>query len=156
MTMSEIVSIVYKPGDLPARPEDHYTRVPLESARLIVGHGIEGDRKGGHPTRQLNIMAAESLDQLAAEGFKIAPGEMGEQIIVRGVPVDTLATGDRLRIGPDAIIEVTTPRTGCDRFEALQGHSPAMAAGRLGTMAKVVADGTIRLGDRIEVLAERV
>lgn len=151
--MGEIVSIVYKPDHLPPRPTDHYTRVPVESARLVVGQGIEGDRKGGHPTRQLNLMAAEVLDQLGAEGFNVTPGQMGEQIIVRGIALDALPTGSRLRIGASAIIEVTAPRTGCDRFEALQGKAPALAAGRLGVMACVSADGEIRPGDPVEVLA---
>ena len=62
--MAEIYSLVYKPKD--ENSPDHYTRIPLESAHLVVGRGIEGDLNGRNPERQLNIMAYETLTQLSA------------------------------------------------------------------------------------------
>lgn len=150
--MIEIASIVYKPADLVSDPEAHYARVPLTSATLIVGHGIEGDRKGGHPQRQLNLMSFETLQALRAEGFQTEPGQMGEQIVIRGLDVGWLAEGDGLQIGAHACVEIVSHRTGCERFEHLQGKSPRLAAGRMGVMAKVVADGAIRVGDPVNVL----
>lgn len=150
--MAEIVSIVYKPADLPDKPADHFTRVPLSAAQLVAGYGIEGDRKGGHPKRQLNLMCADTLTQLAADGFQVAPGQMGEQITVRGLDLAALAVGDRLRIGPDAEIEITDHRTGCERFEALQGKPRSAAAGQMGVMACVIHSGMIQVGDTIQVV----
>lgn len=150
--MGEITSIVYKPADLPDKPADHYTRVPLTQARLVAGYGIEGDRKGGHPKRQLNLMCADVLAELAEAGFQVAPGQMGEQIMVRGVDLAALAVGDRLRIGAEAEIEVTDQRTGCDRFETLQGKKRSEAAGQMGVMARVITGGAIQIGDRVQVL----
>src|SRR6266540_2655388 len=92
-SMSAIVSIAYSLTHLPAEPHDHYQRVPVSQAALVVGHGIQGDRKGGSPTRQLNIMSAEALAPLAATGFKIGPGQMGEQIVVSGLDLDALEPG---------------------------------------------------------------
>jgi MOSC domain-containing protein YiiM len=150
--MSEIESIVYSPQHLEAQPPACYTRIPLESARLIEGRGIEGDRKGNHPERQLNIMSAESLAGLSREGYKIGPGEMGEQIIIQGLDVDALTSGDRIQIGAEACVEVVRPRTGCDRFERIQGLTKEQASGCLGMMAKVVTGGTIRVGDSVTVM----
>lgn len=148
--MAEIVSIVYKPEEWPDEPSGRYLRVPLQTARLIAGQGIEGDAKGGHPRRNLNIMSAETLDELAAEGFTVQPGRMGEQIIVRGLDVNGMREGDRIHLGDSAVVEVTLARTGCERFEAYQGKHPSLAAGRLGVMARVVSDGTIRVGDGVK------
>lgn len=147
--MSQIVSIVYKPED--SKPSDHYTRVPLQSAALIENYGIEGDRKGGHPKRQLNIMTQEVLAQLQQEGFNTAPGQMGEQIIVSGLDMNALVEGDRVQLG-EAVIEITDYRNGCDRFQALQSKNPADAKGRLGAMARVVTGGKIAIGDAVKVL----
>jgi len=149
--MSQIVSIVYRPGHLPAEPHDHYTRVPLETANLLVGHGIKGDRKGGSPKRQLNIMSAETLAELRAEGFMTDPGQMGEQIVVSGLNVNVLSVGDHIQLG-DAIVEIFSYRTGCDRFEAIQPKLRTDCAGRMGVIAGVVSGGTIRIGDSVQVV----
>jgi MOSC domain-containing protein YiiM len=151
--MGKIASIVYRPEQL--HPKDHFSRVPLQTAVLLEGKGIEGDRKGENPARQLNIMSRETLDALAAEGFKTQPGQMGEQIVVSGLDVDlnTLPEGAQIQLG-DAVIEVYKPRTGCDRFEAIQGLSPKQAVNRLGVIAGVIKSGTINVGDPVVVLED--
>ena len=150
----KIVSIVYTPDHSDyVRPDDRYARTQIDAATLRVGRGIAGDRKGAkYPDRQINLMASETVAQLAAEGFKASPGELGEQIVVEGVDVDSLKPGDRVRLGTTAIVEVDKARTGCDRFEHIQGQKKSQVRGRLGQMMRVVADGSIRIGDpaRIE------
>ncbi len=148
----QIVSIVYKPQGVEGQPPNQYARQSVEQARLLAGYGIEGDRKGGHPERQLNLMAAETLAQLAGEGCDTSPGMLGEQLIVRGVDVDALPVGARLRLGAEAVIEVTTPRTGCDRFAHIQGVDPERLNGRMGIMARVVSGGPIQVGDTVQPL----
>lgn len=151
--MSHIHSLVYAPDKSEHQPPYHYNRVPVERINLIAGHGIEGDFKAGrHPARHLNVMTHETLLELAAEGFKTGPGEMGEQIVVSGVDVGSLSPGDRLRFGADAVIEVTEARTGCSWFEQIQSKSPQDAAGRMGVMAKVIQSGEVRAGDTVTVL----
>jgi MOSC domain-containing protein YiiM len=146
-----VVSIVYSPPGSKRRPQDHYTRVPLERAKLIEFLGIDGDLKSGTGDRQLNVMLAENLAELLAEGFKTSPGELGEQIVISGIPADALVPGARVRLG-SAVIEVTIPRTGCARFETIQGKTKQAAAGRLGVLARVIAGGEIAVGDEVEVL----
>lgn|SRR5262249_25667186 len=132
---------------------DHYARVPLERARLAEFRGIEDDLKGGAGERQLNVMCAEVLESLCGEGFRVEPGQMGEQLVIAGVPAESLAVGTRVRIGETAVIEVTLPRTGCDRFEHIQGKPRQSVAGRLGVMARVLTGGEIAVGDAVAVLA---
>ena len=141
-------------AECPAQPKDHYSRLPLQTARLIENYGIEGDCKGGHPDRQINLMSQETLRELATEGFKTAPGQMGEQLIIDDLDRDlnTLPVGTRLQIGAQAVVELIKPRTGCERFEAIQGHPPAEAAQRLGVIARVVTGGSIQVGDQVQIL----
>ena len=134
------------------KPQDRYARVAVERTRLVEFHGIDGDAKGGATDRQLNIMLAETLDELGAEGFKIEPGAMGEQIVVAGLDPASLANGAHLKLGA-AIVEVGIPRTGCDRFEMIQGKPKQSAKGRLGVMARVVTGGEVAVGDAVEVLS---
>jgi MOSC domain-containing protein YiiM len=150
--MPQIVSIVYTPASVTEpRPADRYTRMPLAAAELLKDRGIAGDRKGSS-NRQLNLMAAKTLAALKTEGFKTAPGELGEQVVLAGIDVDRLPAGAQLRLGEIAIVEVVLPRTGCERFEAIQGRPKESVAGRLGVMARVVRGGTIRVGDLVQLL----
>lgn len=105
--MAQITSITYKPQHMRTDLPDHYARVSLQQATLKVGYGIEGDRKGGHPKRQLNIMVAATLEKLADSSYQTTPGAMGEQIIVTGLDLDALEPGTRL--GAVAVIAVGDP-----------------------------------------------
>ena len=149
---AKITSIVYTPKDIEPKPADQFARQPLDEAELVAGYGIKDDRKGGHPKRQLNVMAAETLDQLEREGFQVAPGQMGEQIIVSGLDVDVLPQNTRLRFGETAVIEVIEPRNGCDRFEHIQGSPVSQSTGRLGVIARVISGGVVRPGDAVQIM----
>lgn len=148
-----IASIVYTPLSVKKTSRDKYDRISTARVELIAGHGIDGDKKAGkNPERHLNIMSREVLDQLAAEGFDVAPGHMGEQIVVSGLDVNTLQAGDLIHLGNGAVAKVSKPRTGCEKFKTVQGHDPKEAAGRLGVMATVVASGSISVGDPVRAL----
>jgi len=148
--VGKIVSICYTPADAKdSRPADQYLRVPVNEARLLTGRGIEGCRKGRARDRHINLMNEQTLQQLAIEGFRTAAGEMGEQIIVRGVDVDQLKPGARLHLGESAVLEVNKARTGCDRFEQIQKKPKREVNGRLGQMMCVIEGGTIRIGDPV-------
>jgi len=149
---AKISSIVYTPKDIKPKPAHHFARQPLDEAELVEGYGINGDRKGGHPKRQLNVMGSETLDQLEREGFQVAPGQMGEQIVVSGMDVDALPKNTRLRFGETAVIEVIEPRNGCDRFEHIQGFPINKSVGRLGVIARVISGGVVRPGDAVQIM----
>jgi MOSC domain-containing protein YiiM len=96
-------------------------------------------------------MSQDVLAQLAGEGFQTGPGQMGEQMVIAGLRVESLNEGDRLHIGPAAVLEVMKLRYGCDRFQAIQGRSPDTVDGRLGILARVLTGGPVRVGDEVRV-----
>lgn len=149
--MAAIHSIVYKPKQQPDL-DDQYLRVAAQEVMLIADYGIDADRKGGHPKRQLNIMDYETAQELGGVGYKVQPGELGEQIMVRGLRLSQLEPGARLRLGDSAVVEVTEFRNGCDRFDHIHGQRPQKGARVLGVMARVVTDGAIRLGDPVALV----
>jgi MOSC domain-containing protein YiiM len=149
--MAHIVSIVYKPANVEQKPADRYARVPLERTLLVVGHGIEGDCKGGTKDRHLNIMLAELMSQLRDDGFRACPGELGEQIVLEGLQPDMLGAGARLQLGESAIVEIVEPRNGCARFVHIQKKTKESAKGKIGYMARVVQGGEIAVGDEVRI-----
>ena len=152
--MPTIFSIVYHPKDRDYDNRDSdYIRIPLETAHLIADHGIEGDQKAGHnPERNLNLLSRQWLAAAAEKGYRAQPGEFGEQIIVDGIPMEELEAGARLRLGQQAVIEVSKLRNGCERLEAAQGRKVKGVMGPLGAMARVVTGGAIKVGDAVVVL----
>lgn len=150
--MPSIVSIVFQPNHrTPSDRLDRFDREPLESAQLVAGHGIEGDRKAGrNPNRQVNLLSREWVEALGARGYKTGAGEWGEQVVVSGIAVEMLAAGTLLAVGPDAVLEVVKPRSGCVRLEAAQGKS-IEGVGPIGTLTRVITGGRIAVGDPVVV-----
>jgi MOSC domain-containing protein YiiM len=149
--MATIHSIVYQPKS-GEDPPDSYNRIPITQVNLIAGHGIEGDRKAGrNPSRNLNLLSLEWLRNLQPRGYKIEPGDFGEQIILSGIAVETLQPGNRLQLGSHACVEITKLRTGCERLESVQNRT-IDGLGPIGAMAKVIQSGTIQVGDQVILL----
>ena len=146
-----------------------------ECIRLLVGLGVEGDahmgttvkhrsrvaRDPSQPNlRQVHLIHAELHDELRAAGLAVAAGQMGENVTTRGVDLLGLPTGARLRLGDDAVVEVTGLRNPCvqlDRFRPglMAATLDRDAEGRLirkaGIMGVVVSGGEVRPGDSVEV-----
>jgi len=156
-------------------PTHSFSKRTALSIRLIAGLGVEGDAHAGvtvkHRSRvardpsqpnlrQVHLLHAELLEGLRERSFDLAPGDIGENVLVAGVDLLGLPTGTRLHLGDRAVVEVTGLRNPCaqlDRFRP--GLMAAVldrdAAGNLvrkaGVMAVVVADGAVRPGDAIRV-----
>lgn len=159
-----------------SRSAGHTFSKPNEgSIRLLAGLGVEGDAHMGvtvkhrsrvakDPTapnlRQVHLIHAELVDELEAAGFRVRPGDMGENVMTRGIDLLGLPTGTVLRLGAAATVEVTGLRNPCSQLNKFQpGLMNATldrdADGNLirkaGIMAIVLAAGEIRPGDPIAV-----
>ena len=143
--------------------------------RLIAGLGVDGDVHAGEkvkhrsrvrkdPTqpnlRQVHLIHTELHEELADKGFEIRPGDMGENVTTSGVELLGLPTGARLRLGSDAVVEVTGLRNPCDQLDEIApGLMKAVLARdanlrivrKSGVMGVVLHDGEVRPGDPIEV-----
>ncbi|MGL4575419.1 MAG: MOSC domain-containing protein [Burkholderiaceae bacterium] len=158
-----------------AHPSHAFSKAAQSQINLLAGLGVEGDAHCGalvkhrsrvaqDPTqpnlRQVHLIHAELFDELRAQGFAVAPGDLGENISTRGIKLLSLPTGARLRIGSDAIVEVTGLRNPCGQIENFQTGLLAAVLGRgsngelirkTGVMGVVIAGGVVRAGDAIAV-----
>jgi MOSC domain-containing protein YiiM len=135
-----------------ANATKEFRKLPLAQGQLIEDFGLEGDRHAGRPLRQVSILNVETVTELKDKGMPVAPGILGENVTVEGVPVMELPDGMRLRIGQNVELEITGDRPACK--ELLGVHKDALKAmvGRTGKMARVVRGGTVRPGDPIELI----
>ena len=83
---------------------------------------------------------------------------VGENVTTRGIDLLALPTGTRLRLGAEAVVEVTGLRNPCvqlDRYQrglqraVLDRDDAGNLVRRAGVMAVVVRDGAVRAGDAI-------
>ena len=146
-----------------------------DAIRLIAGLGVDGDVHAGEtvkhrsrvrkdPTqpnlRQVHLIHRELHEELAGQGFEVAPGQMGENVTTSGVALLALPTGARLRLGSEAVVEVKGLRNPCAQLDEIApGLMSAVldrdADGELvresGVMGVVLEGGEVRPGDPIEV-----
>ena len=143
------------------------------SVQLLAGLGIEGDahlgvtvqhrsrvaRDPSRPNlRQVHLLHAELHDELAAAGFPLRAGQMGENITTRGIALLELPTGARLRLGETAIVEITGLRNPCTQLDGIQTGLMAATLRRdergsllrkAGVMGIVLVGGEVHPGDPI-------
>ena len=168
MTTATVISVSAAMG--------HRFSKPVQaSIRLLAGLGVDGDAHCGEtvkhrsrvavdPTqpnlRQVHLLHAELLDELNAAGFAVAPGEMGENLLTRGLDLLGLPVGTTLRLGADALVEITGLRNPCAQIEGFRPGLLAAVLGRdaegrlvrkAGIMGIVLEGGAVAPGDAIAV-----
>lgn len=158
-----------------AGPQHGVGKPTRASIRLVVQRGVEGDAHFGETVqhlsriardpsqpnlRQVHLIHHELHEELRAAGFDVQPGQMGENVTTQGVDVLDLPVGTRLRLGANAVIELTGLRNPCVQLDRIQpGLMSATIARRedgsvlykAGVMAVVLAAGEVRPGDPIEI-----
>jgi MOSC domain-containing protein YiiM len=136
---------------------------PVEGRVRAVGINLEGDRQAdltvhGGPDKSVYVYPAEHYPSWQQElGRELPWGMFGENLTVEGAPLeDEVAIGDRLRIGSAEFV-VTQPRLPCFklgiRFDDAGMVRRFLKAGRSGYYLRIVTQGEIGVGDRIEILA---
>ena len=155
--------------------EYSFTKPNRESITLLAGLGVEGDVHAGvtvkhrsrvaqDPTqpnlRQVHLIHEELFEDVAGSGFRVGAGELGENITTRGIDLLGLPTGALLRIGDDAVVEVTGLRNPCAQIDNFQRGLLKQVVGRgadgrvvyrAGVMGVVKVGGVVRPGDSIGV-----
>ena len=157
-------------------PRHRFSKDNATEIRLLAGLGVEGDAHSGETVqhrsrkrwtphlpnlRQVHLLHAELFAELAAGGFAVEPGQLGENVTTRGLDLLALPVGTRLQLGAEAVVELTGLRNPCvqlDRFQdglmaaVLDRDADGGLVRKAGVMSVVVDGGVVRPGDAVEVL----
>ncbi len=138
-----------------------------------AGQGVAGDAHAGATVqhlsrmkrdpllpnlRQVHLIQAELFDQLAADGFQVRPGDLGENITTVGLDLLSLPTGSALHIG-DVELTLTGLRNPCAQINAfapgLMKRLTPLENGEVrflaGVMSTVAVGGSVLAGHGIHV-----
>lgn len=152
-----------------------FRKATQEVIHLVAGMGVADDAhfgarvkhrsrvraNPGQPNlRQVHLIQAELLDQVATAGYRVAPGELGENITTQGIDLLALPVGASLRLGPEALVVVTGLRNPCGQIngvadglldEVRERTRSGEIIRKAGVMAVVVQPGDVSPGDDIQV-----
>lgn len=158
-----------------SKPTHHFSKIIQPEIELVAGFGVSGDAHFGRTVqhrydkrktpnapnfRQVHLLPSELFDEVAALGFELGAGQLGENITTTGLELLSLPLGTRLHLGDDAVIELTGLRDPCiliDKFQAglksamLTRSDDGTVIRKSGVMSVVMTGGTVRAGDRITV-----
>jgi MOSC domain-containing protein YiiM len=130
---------------------------------VLTPTGLIGDRQAhpkihGGPERALCLFALEHILALQAEGHPIYPGSVGENVTVAGLDWATLTPGQRLALGEEVLIEITSYAGPCQNIQAsfvdheFKRISQKIHPGQARLYARVLQTGRLAVGQTVRVL----
>lgn len=159
----KILQVNISRGGVPKRPIFH---------GKLTRTGFDGDsfahpRIHGGPSQSVLLIANETIQHLAALGFPVYPGALGENLTTTGLDPKQWRSGQQFHVG-SARIELTNPRVPCRTLDLYRsanngnpiqkeiysaavkrGDTSAVHWGSSGFYARVLQEGEISLGDII-------
>ncbi|MDY0004749.1 MAG: molybdopterin-binding protein [Polyangia bacterium] len=116
---------------------------------LERGIGIPGDAHAGNWHRQVSLLALERIEEMRKTLPDLALGAFGENIVTEGLQQEALIVGRRLRLGPDAVLQITQLGKKCPAPCAIFRAVGTCIMPRHGTFARVIRSGRIAPGDPV-------
>ena len=158
-----ILQVSVSPGGIPKRA------IP---AGILTPIGLEGDHHAhpdihGGARQAVLLITAEGIEELAAHGYPLTYGSLGENLTTSGIDRRAYRTGQLWQIGREVVIEITKRRAPCQAlnvygpgiqpaiFDALAGDGDPSSPkwGLSGFYASVVQPGAIRPNDEIVLVS---
>lgn len=156
-----ILQVSVSRGGIPKRPIEEGFLSPF---------GLEGDLHAhpqlhGGPRKAVLLICSEVIAELAAKGYPVFNGALGENLTICGIDRRLLGSGQRFRVG-QAVIELTTVRVPCSTLdiygpslkseiydlEVKSGDRASSKWAMSGFYAAVVQTGAICRGDIIALV----
>ncbi|MEU3169313.1 MOSC domain-containing protein [Streptosporangium sp. NPDC006930] len=144
------------------RPVDGPVAVTAPGPKGTGAVGLAGDRVydvkyHGGSDQAVYAYAREDFDEWESElGRSLSNGVFGENLTTQGLDVNGALIGERWRIGPDVVLEVSCPRIPCATFQGWlerEGWIKRFTqAVRPGAYLRVIEPGEIRVDDPVEVV----
>jgi MOSC domain-containing protein YiiM len=124
----------------------------IRSGRLAENHGLENDAHAGDWHRQVSLLALESIAKIRGKGLEVDPGDFAENITTEGIQLWELPVGTRMKLGEDALVEVTQIGKECHDRCAIFHQVGDCVMPREGIFVRVMKRGEVKPGDLVQVV----
>ena len=118
---------------------------------LIENYGLENDAHAGDWHRQVSLLAIESIFKIRKKGLDVNPGDFAENITTEGIKLWELPIGTSLKLGKNALVEITQIGKECHDRCAIFKQVGDCVMPREGIFVKVLKGGTISPADDIKI-----
>jgi MOSC domain-containing protein YiiM len=119
------------------------------SGKLLENYGLENDAHAGDWHRQVSLLAIESIAKIRAKGLDVNPGDFAENVTTEGIRLWELPVGTRMKLGGEALVEVTQIGKECHDRCAIFHQVGDCVMPREGIFVRIIAEGEIKPGDFI-------
>ena len=125
---------------------------PVDQAKLLKNHGLEGDAHAGGWHRQVSFLSSESIERVRGQGLDVTFGDFAENIATTGIDWKNLPVGTRVKLGETAEVEISQIGKECHNRCAIYYQAGDCIMPKEGVFARVLRGGTIRCDDIVELL----
>jgi|WetSurMetagenome_2_1015567.scaffolds.fasta_scaffold00075_10 MOSC domain-containing protein YiiM len=127
-------------------------KTPVHEALVNENFGIAGDAHASSSwSRQVSLLALESIEKMRAMGLDVNPGDFAENITTRGLDLVSLSIGTRLHLGAEVVGEVSQIGKECHTRCAIYYQAGDCVMPKEGIFIRVLTGGRIADGDEIGV-----
>lgn len=128
----------------------------IQEGVLIENFGLEGDAHAGKWHRQISLLGIESIEK--AKGMRtdgLCHGVFAENLTTEGIELYTLPIGTKLKVGSEAILEVTQIGKECHEGCAVSKLVGQCVMPKEGIFARVIKGGKVHPGDEINIVENK-
>lgn len=128
----------------------------INTDRVILKEdfGILGDAHAGTKNRQMSLLAEESINKMKTKGLNVGSGDFAENITTEGIDLLSLKLGDKLRVGKEALLEISQIGKICHSRCEIYYQAGDCVMPKEGVFARVLTGGIIEKGDKLEVIKQ--
>lgn len=124
----------------------------VKEAEIQEDHGLRGDAHAGPWHRQVSFLASESIEKAREDGLDVSFGDFAENIATSGIEWKTIPVGTKVRLGHDALVEITQIGKECHNKCAIYYQAGDCIMPREGIFGRVLKGGKIKSGDEIHII----
>ena len=151
---ARIFQLNISPGGLPKLA----VRESVVTELGLVGDDHNFPEIHGGPERALCLFSLDRILELQGEGHSIFPGAVGENVTISELDWDRITPGQRLMLGEEVLIEITTYTSPCNSIEnsfadgKYQRISQKVHPGYSRVYARVLQPGRLTVGQTVRLL----
>jgi MOSC domain-containing protein YiiM len=119
---------------------------------VLKDFGFKGDSHAGRDHKQVSLLGLESLQKNRSEGYHLEYGDLCENLVIDGIKLDSFPIGTKIKIGKEAVLEITQIGKDHDVFFKRRGSIINSILPKEGVFARVFTGGEIKPGDILKIM----